>query len=100
MIEKVDPSNNKLQAVVIAPTRELAIQVAQEMKSLTGSKRINIVQVYGGSPMGKQMRDLESRPHIVVGTPGRMIDMINRGKLKLQEVQFCILDEADEMLNM
>jgi len=83
VIEKIDLDDQHVQAVVIAPTRELAIQVAEEIVSLKGSKRITVVQVYGGSSMSKQLQDLRKKPQIVVGTPGRMIDMINRGKLKL-----------------
>ena len=100
VIEKIDPEKKYVQAVVIAPTRELAVQVAQEISSLKGSKRISVVQVYGWAPIGKQLKELARGPQIVVGTPGRMIDMIHRRKLKLDQVDFCILDEADEMLNM
>ncbi len=100
VIEKIDPAKKHVQAVVIAPTRELAIQVSEEIISLRGTKKISVVQVYGGSPMWKQLKDLRAWPQIVVGTPGRMIDMLKRGKLKLGDVDFCILDEADEMLNM
>jgi len=100
VIEKIDTSKKHIQAVVIAPTRELAIQVSKEIASLSGTKRISVVQVYGWSPMWKQLKELRNGPQIVVGTPGRMIDMINRGKLKLGKIDFCILDEADEMLNM
>ncbi len=100
VIEKIDLAKKGIQAVIIAPTRELAIQIAVEIKSLSGTKRIKTVQVYGGAPIGTQLKELAAGPQIVVGTPGRMIDFIKRGKLKLDTVDFCILDEADEMLNM
>lgn len=100
VIEKIDPKLKHVQAVVIAPTRELAIQVSEEIASLKWTKRISVIQVYGGAPIGKQLKELRAGPQIVVGTPGRMIDMINRGRLKLGQIDFCILDEADEMLNM
>lgn len=100
VIEKIDPKHDHVQAVVIAPTRELAIQVANEINTLRGAKKISVVQVYGWAPMGSQLKQLRNWAHIVVWTPWRMIDMINRGKLKLGKINFCILDEADEMLNM
>ncbi len=100
VIEKIDLTKKHVQAVVIAPTRELAVQVAEEFKSLAGKKKISIVQVYGWASIGNQLSQLRSGAHVVVGTPWRMIDMINRGKLKLGKIDFCILDEADEMLNM
>ena len=100
VIEKIDPTQKHVQAIVIAPTRELASQVANEIESLAGTKRLSVVQVYGGAPISRQLQQLRQGAHIVVGTPGRMIDMINRGKLKLNKIDFCILDEADEMLNM
>jgi len=100
VIEKIDTAKKVIQAVIIAPTRELAIQIAEEINSLKGTKKISVVQVYGGAPIGKQLRELSTGPQIVVGTPGRMIDMINRWKLKLGKIDMCIFDEADEMLNM
>jgi len=78
VIEKIDTAKKVIQAVIIAPTRELAIQIAEEINSLKGTKKISVVQVYGGAPIGKQLRELSTGPQIVVGTPGRMIDMINR----------------------
>lgn len=100
VIEKIDVKKKHIQAVVIAPTRELAVQVAEEFSSLKGQKKITVVQVYGWASIGKQLWELRAWAHVVVGTPWRMIDMINRGKLKLWKIDFCILDEADEMLNM
>ncbi len=100
ILERFDPTQKSIQALVLAPTRELAIQVAEEIKSFKGSKRIWITTVYGGAPIGSQMRELEKGTHVVVGTPGRVIDLIERKKLILDEVKYVVLDEADEMLNM
>lgn len=100
ILERFDPAQRSVQALVLAPTRELAIQVAEEIKSFKGSKKIWITTVYGGSPIGAQMRELEKGTHVVVGTPGRVIDLIERKKLILNEVKYVVLDEADEMLNM
>lgn len=100
ILERFDPTQKSVQALVLAPTRELAIQTAEEIKSFKGSKRIWITTVYGGSPISSQMRELEKGTHVVVGTPGRVIDLIERKKLKLEEVKYVVLDEADEMLNM
>jgi ATP-dependent RNA helicase DeaD len=100
ILEKFDPAQKSVQALILAPTRELALQVAEEIKSFKGNKRIWITTVYGGSPIGAQMRELEKGTHVVVGTPGRVIDLIERKKLVLDEVKYVVLDEADEMLNM
>ncbi len=100
IIEKITPGNGVVQAVILAPTRELAIQVAEEMNSFTGSRRISILPIYGGQSIDTQLRRLRRGVEIVVGTPGRVIDHIKRGTLKLGNVDFFILDEADEMLNM
>ena len=100
ILERFDPNQKSVQALILAPTRELAIQVAEEIKSFKGSKRIWITTVYGGAPISQQMRDLEKGTHVVVGTPGRVIDLIERKKLILDEVKYVVLDEADEMLNM
>ncbi|MCB0507579.1 MAG: DEAD/DEAH box helicase [Bacteroidetes bacterium] len=100
ILEKFDSTQKSVQALVLAPTRELAIQVAEEIKSFKGTKRIWITTVYGGSSIGMQMRELEKGTHVVVGTPGRVIDLIERKKLILDEVKYVVLDEADEMLNM
>ncbi len=100
ILERFDPNQRSVQALILAPTRELAIQVAEEIKSFKGSKRIWITTVYGGAPISQQMRDLEKGTHVVVGTPGRVIDLIERKKLILDEVKYVVLDEADEMLNM
>lgn len=100
MLEKIDPKSQQLQGLVIAPTRELAIQTQEELYRLGKDKKIRVQAVYGGADIGRQIRQLKDRPHIVVGTPGRMLDHINRHTLKLATVERLVLDEADEMLNM
>lgn len=100
MLEKIDPKNHQLQGLVIAPTRELAIQTQEELYRLGKDKKIRVQVVYGGADIGRQIRQLKDRPHIVVGTPGRMLDHIKRHTLKLGTVETLVLDEADEMLNM
>ncbi len=100
LIEKIDPKNPDIQGLIIAPTRELAIQVSEELYKLGYDKRLKILSVYGGQDISRQIRALKNKPHIIVGTPGRIIDHINRRTLKLENVQTLVLDEADEMLNM
>ena len=100
MLEKIDPKNHSLQGLVISPTRELAIQTQEELYRLGRDKKIKVQAVYGGADIGRQIRGLKDHPHIVVGTPGRMLDHINRHTLKLGTVETLVLDEADEMLNM
>ncbi|MFP3917531.1 DEAD/DEAH box helicase [Lysinibacillus telephonicus] len=100
LIEKIDPKNTNIQALIIAPTRELAIQVSEELYKIGYDKRVKILSVYGGQDIGRQIRALKNKPQIIVGTPGRIIDHINRRTLKLENVQTLVLDEADEMLNM
>ena len=100
LIEKIDPKTLTIQGLIIAPTRELAIQVSEELYRIGQDKRVKILSVYGGQEIGRQIRALKNNPHIIVGTPGRILDHINRRTLKLDNVQTLILDEADEMLNM
>ncbi|HNF48366.1 MAG TPA: DEAD/DEAH box helicase [Chitinophagales bacterium] len=100
IIERFDPTQKSVQALILTPTRELALQVAEEIRAYKGSKKIWITTVYGGAPIGRQMSELEKGAHIVVGTPGRVIDLIERRKLILENVRYVVLDEADEMLNM
>ena len=100
IIETITPGQKIVQAVILAPTRELAIQVAEEIGSFCGSRRISILPIYGGQSIDTQLRRLKQGVDIVVGTPGRVIDHINRKTLKLDKVKYFILDEADEMLNM
>jgi len=100
MIDKIDLDKDVIQGIVIAPTRELAIQVSEELYKIGYGKRIRVLAIYGGQDINRQIRALKNKPHIIVGTPGRLLDHINRRTLKLENVQTAILDEADEMLNM
>lgn len=101
IVELINPKLKKVQAIILCPTRELAIQVAEEIKrALKYKKDITILSVYGGQPIERQIHTLKAGAHIVIGTPGRTIDHINRGTLKLNDVKTVVLDEADEMLNM
>ena len=93
-------SKGTVQAIILTPTRELALQVAREIDSLKGSKNLKVLTVYGGQPIEKQLRKLKEGVDIVVGTPGRVLDHIRRGTLDLSKIEYFILDEADEMLNM
>ena len=88
------------RALILTPTRELCIQVADELNSLEGESRLRIAPFYGGQYIGIQLGLLRSGIDVVVGTPGRVIDLIERGRLVLDEVRFMVLDEADEMLDM
>ncbi|SCK02089.1 DEAD-box ATP-dependent RNA helicase CshA [uncultured Clostridium sp.] len=92
-------NRNSIASIILAPTRELALQVHDELIKLTKYEKLNIVAVYGGAPIHHQARDLK-RANIVVGTPGRVLDHIRRGNLPLDKVEVFVLDEADEMLNM
>lgn len=89
-----------LSAIILAPTRELAIQVNDELKRLSKYDELTILPVYGGDPINNQIRNLKRNVNIVVGTPGRVLDHIKRGTIKLDTIKFLVLDEADEMLNM
>ena len=100
ILETIDESNPAVQAIVLCPTRELAMQVSSEIESMKGSKRLQILPVYGGASMDLQIRRLRKGVHIVVGTPGRVMDHMKRGTLSLENISFAVLDEADEMLNM
>lgn len=100
IIDLLDEENRSPQAIVITPTRELALQVANEIISFKGKKRLQVCAVYGGANMREQLRDLSKGVHIVVGTPGRIMDHIQRGSLDLSGITHVVLDEADEMLDM
>ena len=90
-----------LSAIILAPrTRELAIQVNDELKRLSKYDDLTILPVYGGDPITNQIRALKRNVNIVVGTPGRVLNHIKRGTIKLDQIKFLVLDEADEMLNM
>lgn len=101
LLEKIDPKSKNVQAIILCPTRELAIQVCEELKLFSKYKKgINIVPVYGGQPIQRQMAALSKGTQIVVGTPGRVIDHLERKTLKLDHASTIVLDEADEMLDM
>jgi len=98
--ELVDWDENKPQALVIAPTRELAIQVKEDIFNIGRFKRIKVPAIYGKSPFIKQEKELKQKTHVVVGTPGRIIDHIERGTFDTSKIKCLVIDEADEMLNM
>ena len=100
LIEKLDSSNPSTQALILAPTRELAIQVAKGIHDFAKYAGLRVVPVYGGQPIDRQFRALKQGGQIVVGTPGRVLDHLRRGSLRLDGVKFCVLDEADEMMAM
>ena len=101
LLMKMDPENRKTQAMILCPTRELAIQVAEELRRLAKyMSGIKILPVYGGQEIVKQIRSLKGGVQIIVGTPGRVMDHMRRHTIKLDEVSMVVLDEADEMLNM
>ncbi|OLS03724.1 DEAD/DEAH box helicase [Tissierella creatinophila] len=101
ILEMVDSKDRSVQALVLCPTRELCIQVAEEMKKLGKFKRgIEVIPVYGGQPIDRQIRALKKGVQIIVGTPGRLIDHIRRKTVKVDNVKFMVLDEADEMFDM
>ncbi len=100
IIEKLDPKLRAPQALILTPTRELAVQVAEAFQSYTKYQKISILPVYGGQPIDRQLRVLERGVQIVVGTPGRILDHIRRKTVRFDGVRTVVLDEADEMLNM
>ena len=100
VLERLDSSNRGVQAVILCPTRELAIQVAEEIKKLSKYKKTSVLPVYGGQPIERQIKALKRGVQIIIGTPGRVMDHIHRRTLKMDQVKMIILDEADEMLDM
>ena len=101
LLQRVDPKSRATQALVLSPTRELCLQIADDLKSFSKYiDGINIVAVYGGTSIVNQINALKHGAQIIVATPGRLIDLMNRGKAKLDDVKNVVLDEADEMLNM
>lgn len=100
IIEHVDNNNPAIQALVISPTRELAIQTQEELFRLGKDKHVRVQVVYGGADIRRQIRNLKQHPQILVGTPGRLRDHLSRHTVKLKDIQTLVLDEADEMLNM
>lgn len=101
LLEKIDPKNKKLQGIVLCPTRELAIQVAEEIRNLAKYLHgIKVLPIYGGQEIVKQIRSLKSGTQLIIGTPGRVMDHMRRKTIKMDQVHTVVLDEADEMLNM
>lgn len=102
LIEKVDTTKNHTQALILAPTRELVQQILVQLEKFSKyDKDLNVLAVYGGASIMGQMKDLKSKTrHIIAATPGRLIDLVKRKKINLEEIDFVVLDEADEMLNM
>ena len=101
VIQKINENKTQTQSIILCPTRELCLQITKDLESYSKYlKKLKITAVYGGANIQTQIRSLNSGSQIVVGTPGRVIDLIKRKKLKLKDVEFVVLDEADEMLNM
>lgn len=100
LLQSIDPDSKQIQALILCPTRELCLQIARDIQSFAKFMKIRTTAVYGGASIDKQIDALKRGVHIVVGTPGRSLDLIKRKKLKLEQIQWLVLDEADEMLNM
>jgi ATP-dependent RNA helicase DeaD len=100
LLHSIDPKSRQVQALVLAPTRELAVQITHEMRKLGTHTGVRVVTIYGGQSIGAQREELRRGAHVVVGTTGRVIDHIKRGWLDLRSVRFAVLDEADTMLDM
>lgn len=101
MIQKIDVQSKRTQGLILSPTRELCLQIAQELKQYSKYiKRLNVAAIYGGASISSQASEIKRGAQIVVATPGRMKDMISRGMVDITNIEYCVLDEADEMLNM
>ena len=101
MIEHIDPELPEVQGLILAPTRELALQIGDELRGLlTFYQNIRVAVLYGGAGIGAQIKQLERKPQIVVATPGRLMDHYNRKTVRLDKIQTVVLDEADRMLDM
>src|SRR5215210_8332608 len=100
MMEYVDPEDREVQALVLTPTRELCIQVTQALRAYGARKGVDVVAVFGGAPIRSQQAQLRAGGHVVVGTVGRVKDLLSRGSLDLSSCRFVVLDEADEMLDL
>ena len=100
LLHAVNPHDHRVQALVLAPTRELALQITQELKKIGSYTDINVLTIYGGQSMNTQLEALRRGVHVVVGTPGRVIDHLRRRTLRLDSVRFVVIDEADVMLDM
>ena len=100
LVQSIDPTKQVTQGIILVPTRELASQVSTEIRKLSEFLPIRTIALYGGQSINKQITDLRKTPHIIVGTPGRILDHISRGTIKLNNIRFAILDEADQMLDI
>ena len=100
MMEKIDSNKTHIQSLILTPTRELAIQITSEAKKLAAAKDINILAAYGGQDVISQVKKLKKHIHMVIATPGRLLDHIRRGTIDLRKISMFVLDEADQMLNM
>lgn len=100
LVSKIQKSEDRIVTLIMTPTRELAIQVAEEIEKLGRFKGLRSLPIYGGQDIGRQIRGLRRKPQIIIGTPGRLLDHINRKTIRLDDVQTVVLDEADEMLDM
>lgn len=100
LCEKIDWEENSPQVLVLTPTRELAVQVTEDISNIGRFKRIKAVAVFGKEPISEQERKLKQKTHMIVGTPGRILDHIDRGSLNVSKIKYFVIDEADEMLNM
>src|SRR5579862_5635587 len=100
IMEYVDPGEDTVQALVLTPTRELCIQVTQALRTYGAHSGIDVVAVFGGAPIRSQQAQLRAGGHVVVGTVGRVLDLITRGSLQLSDCRYVVLDEADEMLDL
>lgn len=100
MIERISLDDEFIQGIVITPTRELAMQVAEELNRIGQYKKVHALPIYGGQDINRQIKALKNRPQIIVGTPGRLMDHMSRRTIRLNKIKTVVLDEADEMLNM
>jgi ATP-dependent RNA helicase DeaD len=100
LIQRIEVKKNKIKGLVLTPTRELALQVAEELNKIGKHKGIKSVPIYGGQNIMVQIKKLKKKAHIITATPGRLLDHINRGTIKLDSIDMVVIDEADEMLNM
>jgi ATP-dependent RNA helicase DeaD len=100
IMESIDPGKPYVQALIVTPTRELALQITKEAKKLGEKLKVNVLALYGGHTLNKQFNELKENPHLIIGTPGRLLDHIRRKTLGLAGVSKLVLDEADQMLHM
>jgi ATP-dependent RNA helicase DeaD len=101
ILHHIDTNSKSTQSLIISPTRELCLQITTELKKYAVNlNRINIVAIYGGSNIQEQAKSIKRGAQIIVATPGRMLDMLRRKYVNISKIDFCVLDEADEMLNM